>query len=349
MAKITCAISSITFTVDHFTSPGTSFHLANTDGYFHPVFAAPHTTLHKLYAVHTAGKLTPTDSYLLFLSFLHSSQCIHWKHPATLDPRTPQTRALIENNLSQLLSVLARTDIIVHPSFKQPKFVVNHNNSDLSQITNWIAAWDSNIEDFYTYRASQSEQEELQAVLNKLSLLILSGEEPKKYAHVIADWASLAGEFPAPCKEEYKRTIRSCFNETKMFNTPLALLKEIKEYCETNIAVGSIHFHALTTTLKTGIRNHVDYLGTSSLSLGYTLLPDIGDAATIEAVVKNEKALASVLITAPTSAPVATDYSSSLEFLRARLAYKVASRSAAPKPIQLTPAPTANNINLKDL
>ena len=40
---------------------------------------------------------------------------------------------------------------------------------------------------------------------------------------------------------------------TKMFNTPLVLLKEIKDYCECNIEAGSIHFHTLIQVLQEGI------------------------------------------------------------------------------------------------
>lgn len=329
MAKITCAISGITFSVDQFsTGKGVSLHIAHTEGYFHPIFAADHRDLHSLYSAHCLGKLTPTDSYLLFLAFLHSSGKIVWKHPATLDPARPTTRRMIECNIRQLLAVIAKTEAILHPHFSQPEFKVSHTNSDLSQISSYIAAWEDNIEYFNTYRADLREKDELQKVENYLSTLILSGEDTAKHAHVVADWAAIAADFPAHKREEYKRVIRTCFNITKMFNTPIALLKEIKEYCECNIEAGSIHFHTLSKVLKKGISCHIDYLGGSSLALGYTILPTIASSEDLESIVANEIAIKKVIAKAPSKIPVATDYPNKLEFLRAKLAYRVSASAA---------------------
>ena len=318
MTALTCAISGIQFKTDHLTA----LSIPHTAGYFHPIFAASHAQLQQLYSCYCKGALNNTDSYLTFLALAHSSEQIEWKHPVTLEPNSPSTTCLIANNIRQLVSVLSLTYTIVHPSFRQPSFVVTHNNSELHQIKHWIEAWADNIENFNTYRASKSEQEELQKVENNLSLLILSGESTERYSHIVADWASIAGQFPADKKEVYKRTIRSCFNTTKMFNTPLTLLKEIKEYCECNIEAGSIHFHKLSEVLREGISRHVDYLGGSSLALGYTLLPEIGTASDLKAVIANETAIASILASAPDSAPIATDYPDNLSFLKAKLAYR---------------------------
>lgn len=327
--RATCAISGIRFDssfLDNITLP-------HTAGYFHPVFALPNEQLYKLYTSHCKGYLTPKDSYLLFMAFLHSSGKIEWKYPASLNPNDTRTRTIIENNLAQLISVLEKTAIISHPSFTQPSFVVNHHNSELAQIPYWIEAWNDNIEDFNLGIASDKEQADLISVTNKLSHLILSGEDPMLYAHVIADWASITACFPIAKDEEWKRTIRSCFNMTKMFNTPLSLLKEIKDYCECNIESGSIHSHSLYNVLKEGINRHVDYLGGGSLALGYTLLsPDSVDD--MERERKGEAEIKVILASAPEHPPREEDYPTSLAFLKAKLAYRVA-RNVAVKSIDI--------------
>ena len=321
MSNITCAISGIKFTcsgLDNISIP-------HTAGYFHPVFALEHKQLHSLYSAHSAGKLTAKDSYLLFMALVHSSGKVHWKHPASLDPSSPKTIALIENNISQMLSVLAQTDSIRHPSFKQPEFKVTYENCQLIQIGNWIEAWQENIEDFKYGQADLKQMQDLQVVENELSKLILSGESPERYAHIVAKWASQAAEFPPHLDELYQRTIRSCFNITKMFNTPLTLLKEIKDYCECNIEAGSIHFHSLSGVLKEGIKRNTDYLGGSSLALGYTLLPTEDQTPQgKQAELKNQAEVAALAAKAPSKKPVRTDYITSLDFLKAELAYRVA-------------------------
>jgi hypothetical protein len=333
MARITCAISGIRFSTSHLES----LSIPATAGYYHPVFALTYSQLHSLYTDHCKGKLTPPDSYLLFLAFLNSSDKIDWQHPVTLNPNDSSTKQLIQNNIAQLISVLERTGLIAHPSFKQPNFRVSAEGSYLVQIPNWIEAWQDNIANFQQGRIDSKLRDDLQAVENRLSKLILSGDKPERFSHVIAQWANQAAEFPAAKAELYERTIRSCFNITKMFNTPLPLLKEIKDYCECNIDVGSIHFHTLSNVLKEGIKRHVDYLGGSSLALGYTLLESpVSQQVTLAARQvedKNNKQLLEIAATASTSPPVESDYTTSVEFLRAKLAYRVAKTISKAPPV----------------
>jgi hypothetical protein len=312
MAKITCAISGITFTCSH-----SSIYLSPEDGYFHPIFALPYKKLYGLYSKHCAGQLTPTDSYLLFLSFLHSTGDIDWRHHATCPPTATATASLIENNLAQLIKVIETTNIIITPSFKQPTFVVAKDNSLLQQIPNWIAAWDRNIVDFKEGYASAKIQESLTKLENRLGYYLKSGADPKEYSHIVASWASKAADFPLHKSDSYQTLIRSCFNSSKMFSTPLAEIREVKEYCEENIEAGSIHFHALMSTLREGVSRHTNFLGLSAPnSLGYTLLP-------IDST-KNDTEIESILAKATDDTPKRNDYSSEIGFIRARLRYRVA-------------------------
>ena len=320
MATVTCAISGVTFKSDYLSD----LVLPHTAGYFHPIFAADHKQLHRLYSLHCAGKLSASDSYFLLLAFLHSTNSVIWNHPATLKPAENATSVLVENNLAQLLTVIAKSDAISHPRFAQPKVVINHNNANLIQLSGWIETWEDNIDSFYNRRASDREKEELAKLENSLTNLICSGEPTKAYAHIVANWAAIAGDFPRERREEWKRVIRSCFNVNKMFNTPLPLIKEIKDYCECNIEVGSVHFHELYKVLKQGINCHVDYLGGSSLALGYEILPELTDSDTIASLVKNEEALELIRAKAPKTEPLAKDYPDSLSFLKAKLAYRAA-------------------------
>lgn len=321
MAKLTCAISGLSFSC----SGMDSISIPHSLGYFHPVFALDTQALYPLYISHCKGKLSNRDSFLLFLALVHSSKQVEWNHPITLDPAHPSTISLIENCMAQMIRVLEQTAAIRHPSFSQPHFKVTYENSRLIQIGNWIEAWQDNIDDFKYGVADLREQQDLMEVENKLSKLILSGDKPENYSYVIAEWASKAAEFPPAKDELWQKTIRSCFNINKMFNTPLALLKEIKEHCECNIEPGSIHFHSLAEVLREGIARNLDYLGGSSLALGYTLLP--AESVTLEekeAELKNQAEVAALAAKAPQNKPVRLEYPDSFSFLKAELAYRVA-------------------------
>jgi len=349
MAQVTCAISGIRFKVsclEHIS-------IDHTAGYFHPIFALPHKQLHQLYAAHCKGKLSQVDSYLTFLSLINYTGKVDWQHPVTLDPAKPITRTLVENNISQLVRVIEQTDCIRHPSFTQPSFKVTYENSRMIQIANWIKAWEENLSDWKAGRASLREAQSLQAVENKLTHLIYGGSSPAHYSHVVADWADKAAEFPPHRAEEWKKVIRSCFNTTKMFNTPLSLIKEIKDYCECNIDVGSVHFHTLMEIFNEGIARNTDYLGGSSLALGYTLLPTTSAAGKQQqaAELKNAAEVAALAAKAPATEPVKSDYSTVVDYLRAKLAYRVAAAtlSKQEQAPTLAPAKMSDTITAEDL
>jgi hypothetical protein len=317
MAKVTCAISGVTFNTDFFESP--VLNVRFQEGYFHPIFAAKYADLYRLYYAHCKGQLKVADSYLLFLAFLHSSGSIIWESPASLDPM--RSSVLVENNFSQLVAVLEKTNMIQHDDFSQPKFKVAFDNSKLQQISNWIKAWEDNLYEYRTFRADIRSREKMKALTAKLSYEILSGSDPKDYAQIIADWAAKAGDFPPDKTDLYKKTIKDCFFEERMFRTPLALLKELKDYCECNIEAGSIHFHTVLKVIKSGIHKHVDYLGGNSLSLGYTLLSN--DLVTTKGVIKTSEKLDAIIAKATDTLPIRADYPDAISFIRAKLAYKI--------------------------
>lgn len=334
MARIHCAISGIVFHTDN-----VPLVLPATAGYFHPVFAASNRHLYELYSKHIQGHLTSTDSYLLFLAFLHSTDKIRWEHPATCLPKEKGTIQLVENNIQQLIYVIEASNIISHPSFQQPAFSVTKGNSKLLQVPNWIAAWEDNIIAFKEGYKSQRIQEDLQKLENKLSYYIKSGLSPKDYSFAVASWAAKAADFPTTKREEWCKIIRTCYNSNKMFSTPTAELKAIKEYCEENIEAGSIHFHSLMSILREGVKRHKEFLGLGSPeALGYTLLPVDSTQGDIE--------LAAILAKAPKAPPKREDYDTSLNFLRAQLRYRVVTNTR--KQQEKKPDETnSSNLNVK--
>jgi len=328
MTILTCCISGLPIAVQHLR-----LKIPATIGYYHPIFAVPRSTLLDLYTSHIKGELTDTDSYLLFLALLHSSNHIDWQAPASLIPTNHLTNILIENNIAQLVSVLERTDTITAHDFAQPTYVVRSDSTLLQSIPNWIKAWDENINTFLHFRNDMIAYEKIAEVANKLSVAILSAEPLANYTNLVAEWAAKAGNFPHEKDIEYKRVIRSCFNSTSMFNTPLVLIKEIRNYCEENIEAGSIHFHALMKVLNAGVKNHIDYLGATYSISDYVILADSDSSsqntpeqlaanATRQATISAQ--LADIRAGASKELPVASNYSSNLEFLKAKLAYRLA-------------------------
>jgi hypothetical protein len=326
MTTLTCAISGLNIEIPHFSD----LYISQNKGYFHPIFAASHHQLLKLYNLHCRNMLTAKESYLLFLAFLNYTEQVEWKHPVVRNPNDTATIALVNNNFAQLLGVIAQTDSIKHPSFKQPSYIIHSDNAHLVQIPNWIQAWKDNISKFYSSYASARERDDLTKLENKLSKLILIGEKPENYSAIVADWAHQTAVFPYSKAEKYKKIIRTCFNSHKMFYTALADIREVKDYCETNIDADSIHFHALMSALKQGIHNHINYLGGSPLSLGYTILSSerVTDKELTNSKDTSATLINNLITNAPTKEPIESDYPDKLAFIKAKLALRVAHSSS---------------------
>jgi len=317
MARITCPISGIKFKCEH-----VPMSIASND-YAHPIFYLPQRKLLGLYTTYTKGNLTDTDSYLLFLALLHSTGNVSFSVPAT---QTNQTQFIIAANIAQLVRVMWQTDSIVHPSFRQPSYVVREDTADLSNIKLWIGAWSKNIIDFKQGLDRLSDLEKLTKIEKKLTKLIFTPEAGNiKLAAAAADWADKAAVFPKHKRETWKGIIRKCYNLSAMFSTPKKELMELKSYCEENLEVGSVHFHTLMNILKTGIANHNDFLGLGALE-GTTKAKDCGYTLLETDNTKNEAALLDIISNAPIEAPIESNYQSKLAYLRAKLAYKQATK-----------------------
>lgn len=313
MAQIICGISGIKFRCEHIPM------LLSRREMNHPIFHLPQRKLLELYKTYASNQLTETDAYLLFLALLHSTDVVVFSSPVLYTSVTPN---IIAANIGQLVSSIWNTNAITHPGFKQPGFYVDSSTQDLSNISMWIKAWQSNIIRFKEGIVSERQEAALKEVTSKLERLILSPETvDTKLAAAVATWADKAAAFPVASRDYWKSVIRRCYNISSMFSVPRKDILEIRSYCEENLEVGSIYFNTLMKTLKTGLRNHYDFLGMEDLdSPGYVFVDSPSSSS------KEQEILAAIAATAPTSPPVASDYPSKLAFVKARLAYKTSQR-----------------------
>jgi len=293
--QLQCPISGISYKCDNV--PYTLIHP-------HPIFTLPYPKLLNLYE-NTFHNHSLTNQYLIFVSILNSIDSLQWRVPCSLNPTSPATEKLIDNNILQLITVVERTNAISVPSFKQPGYAITPDNSDLKDIDAYIAAWQFNIDNFHHAYKQEKLDAKVHQVEDKLQYLINSGEQLLT-AVKIADWAHLTASFPTADADRYKLIIRSCYNATKMFSYKVTEIEEVRDYCYASIMAGSIYMHKLIEILNHGIELNKNYLG-------YTIL-DTNDPSSLDII----------LATAPESPPRPEDYDNKLDLLKARLKYSIA-------------------------
>ena len=95
----------------------------------HPLFSVPQKRLISLAGQWAAQRLSSTESYLLYLSLFDSTNLIVWRTPAVY--RDAATDAIVQNNMENLLHIIAKIDLIKHPSFTLPSFAIGPETATL--------------------------------------------------------------------------------------------------------------------------------------------------------------------------------------------------------------------------
>ena len=276
MAKIVCSKSGVIFNCEHMPTT------LSSSTYTHPLFHVPQKRLIALAGQWAAQKLTPTESYLLYLALLDSTELIQWRTQASYHKGMD---AIVSSNMENLLSIIAKINLIHHPAFALPSFSINPSTHTLDNSHHWIQAWIENYQDWYDGQRESRLRESLKDREHALQRLIKSSVPTSAYAKTLATWAATAGSFPTfdtthpiskqpiPLSEYWQQIITSVANEDKLWRYPRKDIEELITHCEDNITHGNIYAHTLMKYLRDGLLKYDDYLGFGDLSPSSTSTP----------------------------------------------------------------------------
>ena len=331
--KILCALSSIEFDCSHF--PGTFYSRELS----HPIFSLPQKKLLAATAKWSSGELTPTDSYLLFLSLLRSSDLIDWRVPVI---RTEQTNSIVANNMEALLRTVIKLNTVSDPDQIFPHYAISQDTRTLSNVRYWIENWQHAYEEYKSGYRSAHESAVLIRREAALARMIKNPHRPiSAYSGELSIWAATAGNFPTflvsspfgsslgqqiSCAEFWKEIIVRCTKNDYIFSIPDSDLQELLEHCEEHIPIGSIYSHALFKILRSAQDRKKTFLdiGDPDVKSSYSL---ISSATTVESA--NMKAL---IDSAPSTEPRLEEYPSKFAYQRAKLRWDMAKKYAKDSP-----------------
>lgn len=320
--KILCTYSSIEFSCEHF--PG-RFYSRDT---YHPIFSLPQKKLLGYLGKWAGGQLTQTDSYLLFLALLKSSDLVDFRVPAV---HTPFTDSIIATNMEYLAKTVSKLDAITAPSVNFPHYVISPETKTLSNVHYWIENWEESYNDFTSGKRREYDDRQVARREFALERLIKNPHKPiSAYSKQLAEWASIAGSFPTSLtpspfsglqvsiSDLWKQIIEKCAHETQLYSIPKKDLIELQEHCEEFIPVGSIHSHALFKIISNAIKRQSSFLNLGDIDITKTTYQILSDTDTVESA--NIKAM---LDSSPESAPKESDYPTKIAFLRAQMRWNL--------------------------
>ena len=317
--KILCSMSGLEFDCDHF--PGT-FYAKELN---HPIFYLPQKRLLTYTGKWAGGELTKTDSYLLFLAILNSSEQVNFRVPVF---RTPMTDSIVASNMEYLVRTVIKLNTIRTPGTHFPSFVISADTRTLANVRYWIELWEKCYRDFQDGYKSAHESSKLIRREAALQRMIKNPHKKlREYAHQIGDWAITAGAFPVfhitnplvqkptqiSLAEYWKEIIVRCTRDEQLFTVPDKDIQELLDHCNDNIPPGSIYSNALFKALRYALEKKKNFLGIGDYDLknAYALLDD---PSNVEAA--NMRAL---IDSAPTEEPRIEQYPSKFAFMKAKM------------------------------
>jgi len=331
--KILCSISGIEFTCEHFPAYLSAREIA------HPIFSLPQKKLLSYLGKWSSSELTPTDSYLLFLSILNSSSLVEFRVPVT---RTHLTDSLVAQNMEGLSKIVSRINAVTSPAAVFPRYVVSPDTKTLDNISAWIENWEEAWQDFQDGYAREYESRKLITREAALERLIKNPHLPvSAYASKIADWAAIAGNFPGylitspfsglkiSMSDYWKDIIQRCSREESIFAVPQVDIQDLLDHCETNISIGTIWSNSLFKVLRNAITKQRNFLGLGDMDLSRSKFRILSEDDTTETA--NIKAM---IDSAPEHEPSLEQYPNKIAYLKAKLRWQMAKKYGTPPATQ---------------
>lgn len=338
--KILCSISGLEFDCSYF--PGTFY----SREVFHPIFNLPQKRLLTYTSKWAGGELTPTDTYLLFIALLKSTDLVDFRVPVS---RNEFTNSIIANNMEFLIRTVIKVNTIVHPTQVFHNVVVSPDTKFLTNVHYWIENWDEAYKNFQSGARRDIDDRKLVHRENALQRMIKNPHKSlSEYSSQIGEWACLAGNFPTflttspyskeskiPLAEYWKSIISKCAKDEQLFSIPKKDLAELVEHCEENIPLGSIFSNALFKILRYAQTRQKDFLTFDGEDLdvpasgkgSYTILEQgtSAEAANMKALVDS----------APKERPRKEQYPTHFQYMRAKLRWDMAQKFVKDSPEEI--------------
>jgi hypothetical protein len=333
--KILCSLSGVEFNAEHF--PGTFYSRELS----HPIFYLPQKRLLSYTAKWASNELTRTDSYLLFLALLNSSEQVEFRVPVF---RNEHTDSLVALNMEPLVRTIIKLNAVRNPAITFPRFAITTETRYLSNVHHWIEAWQNAWQDFQDGYRSAHESRKLITREAALQRMIKNPHKDiREYAAQLAEWAAVAGEFPSfltqspwnslkiSCSDYWKAIIVRAAKNEFLHSVSAADLQELLDHCEDKIPAGTIYSHALFKLLRHAKERLTNYLGFGDVDIRstYTLLDS---SSTIESA--NIKAMVD---SAPLTQPRPEEYPNKFKYLQAKLKWDMAQKYEKQNPAQNDP------------
>jgi len=308
--KITCSLSGLDYSVDYFPSR------LSAGFTYHPIFDLPQSRLHEYYSMFCRQQLKQEEVFLLTLALLKSSELIVFRHCAQF---SPVSTGNCYRNLERLYRIVSLIQSILVPHVSFPRISINQETAELENLSDWLKVWEDSYSEFMQGLVDNHAADLLKRKERALEKFIKSPNIPaRKYAHVLAEWAVYAFNFPDYIVDYWQEVIIKCYNYDQIVSIPLVDMEELIEHCESELGdstIGTIQSNLLFSVLSEGKQKIQSEQIFAKNKEGIVILDDTR---------KDHAHIIEVIKTAPVNQPNIADYPSKFDYQKALMRWQMA-------------------------
>lgn len=239
--------------------------------------------------------------------------------------------------MEQLIHIVGKIDVIKHPAFVLPHFVISPDTCNLENVFHWLQIWRQNYNDWYeNIKDHCNDQEILRREMALQKLIKSSHKNIEDYPAILARWARVAADFPTfdvtikgvkmEIADYWEDIIIKCAKEEAIFQIPTGDLTELILHCEDNVINEGLYGIALMRHLRKGAQRQENYLGLGDIAIAgattsYRILKPTESAA--------DANIQSMIDAAPAQAPNKKDYPNLISFIKAQARWNIAQNYTA--------------------
>lgn len=322
-----CAYSGLQFDCEYF--PGSLY----GPEICHPVFQFPQRKLLTYLPKWFSGELTDTDSYLLFIAILHSTDLVHFRLPVK---RTTKSASIVAKFMHPLADITQKINTVSRAESYFPHYVISADTNDLSNVHHWIENWKDKYDEYHSGAARSSAHDMSKIIRREASLerLIKNPHKPiSAYASELARWAATAGNFPEfsvlsrltgqhiTCSDYWIDIITRCASDSEVWRINDNDLFELLEHCRREIPAGSIFSSALFRLLQKAETKITNFMGLGDLDAQRGTIIVLHPSDSVE-----DANMQTLISQAPENEPKLSDYPTKFQYTRAKLRWDMARR-----------------------
>lgn len=326
--KVICSKTSIEFRASGFTT------LSVTSSE-HPLFSTPFSTLREIVASSWRKReLSEGESRVLFVALFASTKKIVWRCPAT------PSAEIVEKYMDYMLFTANWKDAI-GDRLELPSFHITHDTREMKDVGTWLSVWNSKQKEEVSASYTLRVREDIAKAQKKLKELLTAGREGDAlFTKHLFNWFIVAANVPkgvvafweqlffmdnyqlwAPVGEEKQQLLRD--------------LEEMQLHCEESFFSSSSSFVHDPTSWSVLCYRRIAYqikecregvlgaLGEGSAPYTIISSPSSPSSAQVEGAGPGTSSYLTSL-----SEPLMNQFSSSVEYIRARARWKLSKMKA---------------------